>query len=599
MKKENIRNFAIIAHIDHGKSTLADRILEFTHSVTKREIHNQMLDTMDLERERGITIKLNAVQIEYQYQNQIYQLNLIDTPGHVDFTYEVSRSLAASEGAILLVDATQGVQPQTIANLYLAIENDLKIIPVINKIDSENANILKTKQEIKEILGIDASDAPLISAKTGKNIEEVLIKIINDIPPPLNADDNLPLKGLVFDAYFDSYQGVILFVKIFQGFITKNQKLTFIQSKTDLDVISVGVNTPKEKIKEKLNAGETGWIITNIKDIKKISIGDTLTTRENKDKIKALPGYRPSKPMVFSGFYPLDTEKYQGLEEALDKISLSDSSLSYEKENSKALGFGFRVGFLGLLHLEIIQERIEREFKIPVIATIPSVIYKVTLTNKEIKYIQNPVDFPDKSYILQIEEPYVKVTIYSPENYMGKLIEYVHNKRGIYKNLEIYSEKMNALIYHLPLAEIVFDFFNAVKSISKGYASFDYEQIGYQKGDLVKLDFLIAKEQVDAFSRIVDRKNAYQIAKVMVEKLKEIVPRQNFEIAIQAVIGGKVIARETVKAYRKDVTGYLYGGDVSRKKKLLEKQKKGKKKMKQIGSVTLPKNAFIDVLKTK
>lgn len=599
MKKENIRNFAIIAHIDHGKSTLADRILEFTHSVTKREIHNQMLDTMDLERERGITIKLNAVQIEYQYQNQIYQLNLIDTPGHVDFTYEVSRSLAASEGAILLVDATQGVQPQTIANLYLAIENDLKIIPVINKIDSENANILKTKQEIKEILGIDASNAPLISAKTGKNIEEVLIKIINDIPPPLNADDNLPLKGLVFDAYFDSYQGVILFVKIFQGFITKNQKLTFIQSKTDLDVISVGVNTPKEKIKEKLNAGETGWIITNIKDIKKISIGDTLTTRENKDKIKALPGYRPSKPMVFSGFYPLDTEKYQGLEEALDKISLSDSSLSYEKENSKALGFGFRVGFLGLLHLEIIQERIEREFKIPVIATIPSVIYKVTLTNKEIKYIQNPVDFPDKSYILQIEEPYVKVTIYSPENYMGKLIEYVHNKRGIYKNLEIYSEKMNALIYHLPLAEIVFDFFNAVKSISKGYASFDYEQIGYQKGDLVKLDFLIAKEQVDAFSRIVDRKNAYQIAKVMVEKLKEIVPRQNFEIAIQAVIGGKVIARETVKAYRKDVTGYLYGGDVSRKKKLLEKQKKGKKKMKQIGSVTLPKNAFIDVLKTK
>lgn len=599
MKKENIRNFAIIAHIDHGKSTLADRILEFTNSVTKREIHNQMLDTMDLERERGITIKLNAVQIEYQYKNQLYQLNLIDTPGHVDFTYEVSRSLAASEGAILLVDATQGVQPQTIANLYLAIENDLKIIPVINKIDSENANISKTKQEIKEILGIDATDAPLISAKTGKNVEEVLVKIINDIPPPKNADDNLPLKGLVFDAYFDSYQGVILFVKIFQGFITKNQKLTFIQSSTDLDVISVGVNTPKEKKKEKLSAGETGWIITNIKDIKKISIGDTLTTRENKDKIKALPGYRPSKPMVFSGFYPLDTEKYQGLEEALDKISLSDSSLTYEKENSKALGFGFRVGFLGLLHLEIIQERIEREFKIPVIATIPSVIYKIILTNKKIKYIQNPVDFPDKSYILQIEEPYVKVTIYSPENYMGKLIEYIHTKRGIYQNLEIYSEKMNALIYHLPLAEIVFDFFNAIKSISKGYASFDYEQIGYQKGDLVKLDFLIAKEQVDAFSRIVDRKNAYQIARVMVEKLKEIVPRQNFEIAIQAVIGGKVIARETVRAYRKDVTGYLYGGDVSRKKKLLEKQKKGKKKMKQIGSVSLPKSAFIDVLKTK
>lgn len=599
MKKENIRNFAIIAHIDHGKSTLADRILELTHAVSEREIHNQMLDTMDLEKERGITIKLNAVQIPYKYKDEEYQLNLIDTPGHVDFTYEVSRSLAASEGAILLVDATQGVQPQTIANLYLAIENNLKIIPVINKIDMENADILKTKKEIKEILGIDASDALLISAKTGQNVEKVILKIIEEIPFPQNANDDLQLKALVFDAYFDVYQGIILFLKVFEGQIYKNQKLSFIQSKKDLDVVSLGINTPKEQIKDKLTAGEVGWIITNIKDIKKIAIGDTLTIKNNPNNIKALPGYRPSKPMVFSGFYPLQTEKYQILEEALDKISLSDSSLTYEKENSKALGFGFRVGFLGLLHLEIIQERIEREFNVAVIATIPSVVYKLILTDRKTKYIQNPVDFPDRSYISAIEEPYVKIIIYSPEKYMGKLMEYVHTRRGIYQNLEIYSEKMNALIYHIPLAEIVFDFFNAIKSISKGYASFDYEQIGYQKGDLVKLDFLVAKEQIDAFSRIIHRDSAYRIGKAMVEKLKDIIPKQNFEIAIQAAIGGKIIARETIKAYRKDVTGYLYGGDVSRKKKLLEKQKKGKKKMKQIGSVNLPQNAFIDVLKTK
>ncbi|BDV03612.1 MAG: elongation factor 4 [Candidatus Hepatoplasma scabrum] len=598
MKKENIRNFAIIAHIDHGKSTLADRILELASAIPLREIHNQMLDTMDLERERGITIKLNAVQIEYKYQNEDYQLNLIDTPGHVDFTYEVSRSLAASEGAILLVDATQGVQPQTIANLYLAIENDLKIIPVINKIDMENADISKTKAEIEKILGIDASDCPLISAKTGQNVDKVIEKIIREIPPPQNANDDLQLKALVFDAYFDPYQGVILFLKIFTGIIFKNQKLSFVQSKQNLDVVSCGVNTPKEKIKAKLTAGETGWVITNIKDIKKIAIGDTLTIRDNSNNIKALPGYRPSKPMVFSGFYPLETEKYQALEEALDKISLSDSSLTYEKENSKALGFGFRVGFLGLLHLEIIQERIEREFNIPVIATIPSVIYKIVFSNKKIKYIQNPTDFPDRSHIAWIEEPYVKVIIYSPSEYMGKLMEYIHSKRGIYKDLEIYSEKMNALIYHLPLAEIVFDFFNTVKSISKGYASFDYEQIGYQRGDLVKLDFLVAKEQIDAFARIVHRSSAYYVGRTMVERLKMIIPRQNFEIALQAIIGGKVIARETIKAYRKDVTGYLYGGDVSRKKKLLEKQKKGKKKMKQIGSVNLPQSAFIDILKT-
>ncbi len=595
MKKENIRNFSIIAHIDHGKSTLADRILQETKSVSQRDMKNQILDTMDLERERGITIKLNAVQVKYEFNDEEYILNLIDTPGHVDFTYEVSRSLASSEGAILLVDSTQGVQPQTIANMYLALENNLVIIPVINKVDMEASDVEKTKQEMKEILGIDASNAPLISAKTGLNIDQVFKDIIEKIPHPTDADDNKDLKALVFDSYFDSYRGIILFARIHQGKIKKGDKIKFLQKGTEIEVISVGVNTPKELEKEELTAGETGWIITNVKSIQDIAIGDTITYLNS--SVDPIPGYKPLKPMVYSGFYPIDTEKYQLMGEALEKIYLSDSSLTYEKETSQALGFGFRIGFLGLLHMEIIQERIEREFNIPVIATAPSVVYKVNLTNGESLMIQNPADFPDKTKIDSIEEPYVRLSLFSPQEYVGKLMDYIHSKRGVYIELDILSEKMNSLIYEIPLGEIVFDFFNSIKSISKGYASFDYEQIGYKKGDLTKMDILVAGEPVDALSLIVHKPSAYYIGRELCERLKDIVPRQNFEIPIQASIGNKIIARETIKAYRKDVTGHLYGGDVSRKKKLLEKQKKGKKKMKMIGSVEIPQNAFISILK--
>ncbi len=595
MKKENIRNFSIIAHIDHGKSTLADRILQETKSVSQRDMKNQILDTMDLERERGITIKLNAVQVKYDFEGEEYILNLIDTPGHVDFTYEVSRSLASSEGAILLVDSTQGVQPQTIANMYLALENNLVIIPVINKVDMEASDVEKTKNEMKEILGIDASNAPLISAKTGLNIDQVFKEIIEKIPQPSDADDSKELKALVFDSYFDSYRGIILFARVHQGTIKKGDKIKFLQKGTEIEVISVGVNTPKELEKDELTAGETGWIITNVKSIQDIAIGDTITYLGS--DVDPIPGYKPLKPMVYSGFYPIDTEKYQLMGEALEKIYLSDSSLTYEKETSQALGFGFRIGFLGLLHMEIIQERIEREFNIPVIATAPSVVYKVNLTNNESLMIQNPADFPDKTKIDSIEEPYVRLSLFSPQEYVGKLMDYIHSKRGIYIELDILSEKMNSLIYEIPLGEIVFDFFNSIKSISKGYASFDYEQIGYKKGDLTKMDILVAGEAVDALSLIVHKPNAYYIGRELCERLKDIVPRQNFEIPVQASIGNKIIARETIKAYRKDVTGHLYGGDVSRKKKLLEKQKKGKKKMKMIGSVEIPQNAFISILK--
>lgn len=594
-KKKYIRNFSIIAHIDHGKSTLADRILEMSNSISKREMKNQILDTMDLERERGITIKLNAVQVNYLYKNNEYELNLIDTPGHVDFTYEVSRSLAASEGAILLVDATQGVQPQTIANMFLAIENNLEIIPIINKVDMENANIEKTKKEINDILGLETDDVPLISAKNGLNIDKVFEKIIEKIPYPNDANDNLELKGLVFDSYFDSYRGIIIFVRVKTGKVKKGDKIKFIQKGTEIEVISVGVNTPFEKEKEYLFAGETGWIITNIKDIKAISIGDTITNFQEKN-IKPLPGYKELKPMVFSGFYPVNTEKYELLQESLDKISLSDSSLKYEKETSQALGFGFRIGFLGLLHMEIIKERIEREFNIAIIITSPSVIYKINLSNGKQVIVQNPSKFPDKSVIDSIEEPYVKLSLYSPQEYIGKLMDYIHSKRGQYIKMEILSNKMNSLIYDIPLNEIVFDFFDSIKSISKGYASFDYEYIDYKIGNLVKMDILVGGEKVDALSIIVDKKNSYYFGRELCENLKEIIPKHNFEVPIQAAIGGKIIARETIKAYRKDVTGYLYGGDVTRKKKLLEKQKKGKKKMKMIGKVNIPQDAFISVL---
>ena len=598
MKKQNIRNFSIIAHIDHGKSTLADRILELSNSVTQREMKNQVLDTMELERERGITIKLNAVQVKYRKGEEEYTLNLIDTPGHVDFTYEVSRSLAASEGAILLVDSTQGVQPQTIANMYLALENNLTIIPVINKVDMEASDVEATKKDMLKTLGIDASNAPLISAKKGLNIEEVFDQIIDLIPYPENAVDDAPLRALVFDSYFDSYRGIIIFVRIEEGTLKSGDSIKFLQHGNEVEVISVGINNPKEFKKDYLEAGETGWVILNVKDIKQVAIGDTISHKDTADQVEVLPGYKPSKPMVFSGFYPIETEKYQQLEEALDKITLSDSSLEYEKETSTALGFGFRVGFLGLLHMEIIQERIQREFNIPVIATAPSVIYKVNKSNKLSEFVQNPAQFPDRSVIKSVEEPYVKMSIFSPQEYVGKLMEYIHKKRGIYIGLEILSNSMNSLIYEIPMGEIVFDFFDAIKSISKGYASFDYEQIGYREGNLVKMDILVAGDPVDALSVIIDRDQAYYAGRALTQQLKDIIPRQNFEIPVQAAIGGKILARETIKAYRKDVTGHLYGGDVSRKKKLLEKQKKGKKKMKMIGSVEVPQEAFVTVLKT-
>ncbi len=596
MNKKNIRNFSIIAHIDHGKSTLADRILELSNSVTQRDMKAQLLDTMDLERERGITIKLNAVQVKYVRDGEEYTFNLIDTPGHVDFTYEVSRSLAASEGALLLVDSTQGVQPQTIANMYLALENDLEIIPVINKVDMDASDVERTKQDMFDTLGVDATDAPLISAKSGLNVEQVFDRIIDLIPYPDNADDDAPLRALVFDSYYDAFRGIIIFVRVEEGTIRAGDKLRFVQHGKEVEVISVGINTPKELEKEYLEAGETGWVITSVKDIRQVAVGDTITHVGN--DVEPLKGYKPSKPMVFSGFYPIETEKYQQLEEALEKISLSDSSLEFEKETSQALGFGFRVGFLGLLHLEIIQERIQREFDIPLIATSPSVIYKVNKSNGEHVMVQNPAYFPDRSVVESVEEPFVRMSIFSPQEYVGKLMEYIHKKRGVYVELEMLSNSMNSLIYEIPMGEIVFDFFDAIKSISKGYASFDYEPIGYRVGNLVKMDILVAGEPVDALSVIIDRDQAYYAGRALTQQLKEIIPRHNFEVPVQAAIGGKILARETIKAFRKDVTGHLYGGDVSRKKKLLNKQKKGKKMMKRIGSVEVPQEAFVTVLKT-
>ncbi len=597
MNKKNIRNFSIIAHIDHGKSTLADRILEICNSVSKREMKAQMLDSMELERERGITIKLNAVQLKYKDERtgEDYIFNLIDTPGHVDFSYEVSRSLACSEGAILVVDSTQGVQPQTIANMYLAIENNLAIVPVINKIDMPAADVEGTKKDIEETLGIDASNAALISAKNGLNIKQVLEHVIDNVPYPDNADDSKPLRALVFDAYFDTYRGIVMFIRLEEGKIKKGDKLKFIHSKTEFEIVDLGVNTPKPLKKDELVSGEAGWIVTNIRELKSTFVGDTLTHKDNQD-VPSLPGYKPMKPMVFSGFYPVDTEKFTQLNEALDKIILSDSALVYEKETSQALGYGFRIGFLGLLHMEIVQERIRREFNIDIIATAPSVIYHVYKTNKEMVVIQNPVHLPERSHIERIEEPYVKLSLFSPQEYVGKLMEFIHQRRGIYVGMEILTKEMNALIYEIPLGEIVFDFFNTIKSISKGYASFDYEITGYKPGNLVKMDIMVHGEPVDALSVIIDREKAFYFGREICDKLKDIIPRQQFEIAIQAAIGGKIIARETVKAFRKDVTGWMSGGDVTRKKKLLEIQKEGKKKAKLLGSVEIPQEAFVAVL---
>ncbi|WP_322961560.1 translation elongation factor 4 [Mycoplasmopsis cynos] len=596
MDKSKIKNFSIIAHIDHGKSTLADRILEITNTVPNRELTDQFLDSMELEKERGITIKLNAVQIKYKD----YVFHLIDTPGHVDFTYEVSRSLAASEGALLIVDATQGIEAQTLANVYLAFENNLKIIPVINKIDLPSANVEEVKKEIEDVIGIPTDNAVLVSAKTGLGVDNLLDAIIKYIPSPIDADDNKPLKALIFDSYFDPYRGVVMLVRIFEGQLKTGDKFKFMSRNDERNfyhVIDLGVRNPYETKKDSLQAGEVGWVSAAIRDAKEVNVGDTITLIENPTSI-ALPGYKKMKPVVFTGFYPVDTRDYAQLKESLEKISLSDSSITWEQETSKALGFGFRVGFLGLLHMEILQERLDREYKVGIIATSPSVEYKVYLTNNEIQMIANPTLLPDRTYIEKIEEPYVEAHIFIPNEYIGNVMELCQNKRGIYKSLEMIDSKRSSVVYELPLAETIFDFFDRLKSSTKGYASFEYEWIGYRESDLVKVDILLNGDKVDAFSMITHRDRAYENARELCVKLKDAIPRQNFEVPVQATIGGKIIARETIKAYRKDVTAKLYGGDVTRRQKLLKKQKEGKKRMKKLGSIEVPQEAFLSILKT-
>ena len=593
MKKENIRNFAIIAHIDHGKSTLADRILELTNTVETRELKAQHLDSMDIEQERGITIKLNAVQIKYKE----YTFHLIDTPGHVDFTYEVSRSLAACEGALLLVDATQGIEAQTLANVYLAMDNDLEIIPIINKVDLPSADPERVKKEIEDIIGIPADDAIEISAKTGKNVDKVLEAIVKHIPAPIDADVDAPLKALVFDSYFDTYRGVILLVRMFDGKIAVGDKFKFMDSGNAFHVVEVGVKGPEEIKKQYLQAGEVGWIAASIRDSKDVSIGDTITGVDRPTEHQ-LAGYKKMNPVVFTGFYPIDGRDYEQLKEALEKISLSDSAITYEQETSKALGHGFRVGFLGLLHLEVIQERINREFDVSIIATSPSVEFKVYKTNGEMQVLSNPSLFPDPNYISKIEEPFIRAEILVPAEFLGTIMDLCQTKRGKYIDLEYIDDTRRKLIYELPLVEVVFDFFDSLKSISRGFASFDYTFIGHRETNLVKVDILLNAEQVDAFSFVVHRDFAESRGRDMAKRLKEVIPRHNFEIPIQAVIGGKIICRENIKAYRKDVTAKLYGGDVTRRQKLLKKQKKGKAKAKQFGSVEVPQDAFIKVLKT-
>ncbi|ALD66085.1 translation elongation factor 4 [Spiroplasma cantharicola] len=597
MDKSKIRNFSIIAHIDHGKSTLADRLLELTGSVEKRDMQAQLLDSMDIERERGITIKLNSVQLKYKAKDgEEYIFHLIDTPGHVDFTYEVSRSLAACEGALLVVDASQGIEAQTLANVYLALDNDLEIVPIINKVDLPAAEPERVKEEIEKVIGIDCSNAPMISAKTGLNVEDVLEAIVKYVPAPLDADDNKPLKALIFDSYYDKYRGVMVSVRIMEGTVKVGETIKMMQSQATYEVTELGVKTPYELKKDKLEAGEVGWIAAAIKTVRDVHVGDTITTKENGTK-EALDGYKKLNPMVYCGIYPVDTARYKDLKEALEKISLSDASLVYEPESSQSLGFGFRCGFLGLLHMDVIQERLEREYDLILIATAPSVIYKVTQTNEETIEIDNPAFLPDPQKIKFIEEPFVKVTIMTPDQYLGDLMSLCQDKRGIYIDIEYLDDMRRTLIYEMPLNEIVFDFFNKLKSMSKGYASFDYELVGYKQSKLVKMDILLNGDIVDALSTIVHRDFAQVRGRILTEKLKEIIPRQNFEVPIQAAIGGKIIARETIKAMRKNVLAKCYGGDISRKKKLLEKQKEGKKRMKAIGSVEVPQEAFIAVLK--
>ena len=593
MKLNNIRNFCIIAHIDHGKSTLADRILELTGSITEREKQNQMLDNMDIERERGITIKLNAVQLKYKYLDEEYILHLIDTPGHVDFTYEVSRSLAACEGAILVVDAAQGVEAQTLANLYLALDNNLTIIPIINKIDLPNADPEKVKKELIN-LGFDEDEILLTSAKTGVGIKELLERVIEKIPAPKGSQEK-PLQALIFDSFYDSYRGIVTLVRIVNGKVKIGDSIRLMSTGAKYDVVNLGIHNPYEVKKNTLETGEVGFLCASMKSIEDIKVGDTITLDSN-PALEALPGYKPMKPMVFCGLYPVVSSEFPDLREALEKLKLNDAALEFSPETSKALGFGFRCGFLGLLHMEIIEERIEREFNIELIATSPSVIYEIDLTDGETITIDSPVKMPDRGRIKDIKEPYIKTSIFSPSEYIGPIMELCQNKRGNYINMEYLDQSRVNIHYEIPLSEIVYDFFDKLKSFTKGYASFDYEIIGYRSSDLLKMDILLNGETVDALSLIVHKDFAYNRGRSLVEKLRKLIPRQQFEVPIQASIGSKIIARETVKAVRKDVLAKCYGGDVSRKRKLLEKQKEGKKRMKIVGNVEVPQEAFLAVL---
>ena len=597
MANEKIRNFCIIAHIDHGKSTLADRILEKTETVAIRDMEDQLLDNMDIERERGITIKARAVRLKYTAQDgEDYIFNLIDTPGHVDFNYEVSRSLAACEGAILVVDASQGIEAQTLANTYLAIEHDLEVVPVVNKIDLPSADPERVCSEVENVIGIPAMDAPRISAKMGTNIEAVLEKIVTDIPAP-KGDTTKPLKALIFDSYYDSYKGVIIYIRVKEGTVKVGDNIRLMATGAVFNVVEAGFMDANSLVNNgKLEAGEVGYIAASIKSIGDTQVGDTVTNDDDPCD-EPLPGYRKVNPMVFSGIYPADGAKYGDLREALEKLQLNDASLSFEPETSIALGFGFRCGFLGLLHMEIIQERLEREYNLDLITTAPSVIYKVTLTNGEVQYIDNPTNYPDPALIQIAEEPMVKASILSPSDFVGNIMELCQDRRGVFKDMKYLDDTRIELHYELPLNEIVYDFFDVLKSRTKGYASFDYEMMGYVPSKLVKLDILLNGEIVDALSFIIHTDKAYSRARKIAEKLKENIPRQMFEVPIQAAIGGKIIARETVKAMRKDVLAKCYGGDITRKKKLLEKQKEGKKRMRQLGTVEVPQEAFMSVLK--
>ncbi len=595
MDKSRIRNFSIIAHIDHGKSTLADRIIEYTGAVEKRDMKSQLLDNMDIERERGITIKLNTVALTYKAKDGLdYYFHLIDTPGHVDFAYEVSRSLAACEGALLVVDAAQGIQAQTIANVYLALDNNLEIVPVINKIDLPSARPDEIKQEIEDVLGIPADEAPLISAKTGLNIEDVMETIVKYVPAP-SGNDNNPLQALIFDSYYDAYRGAIVFIRVKEGCIRVGDKIRMMATNQEYEVLELGIRTPYEVKKDVLEAGEVGWIGASIKQVRDVRVGDTITSVDNPCK-EPLPGYREMDPMVYCGIYPIDNAKYNDLKDALEKLKLNDDSLVFEPETSQALGFGFRCGFLGLLHMDVTEERVEREYNIPLIATAPSVIYHVYLNDGSMVEIDNPSKLPDVTKINRIEEPIVRTTIMTPNDYVGPLMDLCQKKRGVYKDLIYIDSNRMELIYELPLSEIVYDFFDKLKSSTKGYASFDYELCGYKASKLIKMDILINGDTLDALSVIVHKDSAYYRGNYICEKLKTLIPRQQFEVPIQAAINGKIIARSTLKAMRKDVLAKCYGGDITRKKKLLEKQKEGKKRMKSVGSVEVPQEAFMAIL---